>query len=301
MKFDVVKGALIKGVTKVRKYSPELLLVAGTVAIGAGVYFACKATLKVDDILDEANEKKDRIKSMPISDEYTDQDAKKDLCLTYIQTGAKFAKAYLPAAALVLGGLSCFYGSYGILKRRNIAMTAAYYAVDKAYKAYRDRVKEAVGEEKEKDIYHALTKTKIDEMVTDENGKEKKVKKEVDVWTDYDDPNQHSPYARFFDELSNCWHNNPEQNLAFLKAQQNYATQLLNARGHLFLNEVYDMLDIPRTQAGQVVGWIKGMGDDYVDFGLYDGKRERVRAFVNGYEPSILLDFNVDGPIWDNI
>ena len=121
----------------------------------------------------------------------------------------------------------------------------------------------------------------------------------------------YSQYARFFDETSPYWYKNsgnrsndgPEMNLFFLRAQQNYANELLKHRGYLFLNEVYDMLGMPRTKAGQIVGWIykenNTDGDNYVDFGIY--KTEKNAKFVNGFENSILLDFNVDGAIIDKI
>lgn len=111
-----------------------------------------------------------------------------------------------------------------------------------------------------------------------------------------------SQYARFFDEGSPAWSKDSEYNLMFLKQQQQYANDLLKKRGHIFLNEIYDMLGIPRTKAGAVVGWVydenNPIGDNYVSFGITD---ERNANFVNGYEKSVLLDFNVDGNIWDKI
>ena len=87
----------------------------------------------------------------------------------------------------------------------------------------------------------------------------------------------------------------------FLKQQQSYANDLLKSRGHLFLNEVYDLLGIQRTKAGNIVGWIydekNPVGDNFVDFGIYDINRPKNRDFVNGYERTIILDFNVDGDI----
>jgi hypothetical protein len=110
-----------------------------------------------------------------------------------------------------------------------------------------------------------------------------------------------SPYACFFNEDSVAWTKNPECNKMFLRQQQNYANEKLRQRGYLFLNEVYDMLGIPRTKAGQCIGWIydekNPIGDNYVDFGIYD--RIHNQSFVNGYEDSVLLDFNVDGNILD--
>lgn len=111
-----------------------------------------------------------------------------------------------------------------------------------------------------------------------------------------------SYYARFFDEGCTGWTKDSEFNLIFLKQQQNYANELLRKKGHLFLNEVYDMLGIPRTKAGQMVGWIYNeknpIGDNFVDFGINNARN---KDFVNGYERIILLDFNVDGEILDLI
>ena len=117
------------------------------------------------------------------------------------------------------------------------------------------------------------------------------------------DPNMYSDYARIFDDGCTGWSKNAEYNLMFLKQQQAYANTLLKNNGYLFLNEVYDMLGIPRSKAGQVVGWIydekNPIGDNFVDFGIYDLYNEKARDFVNGYERSIVLDFNVDGNVWD--
>ena len=131
-----------------------------------------------------------------------------------------------------------------------------------------------------------------------EDGTESTVKTTMNII----DPNTISDYSRIFDECNTSWSKSPEHNLVFLKQQQNYANDLLKSRGHLFLNEVYDMLGFPRTQAGQIVGWVydekNPIGDNFVDFGIYNLDSERARAFVNGYERSILLDFNVDGNVW---
>ena len=113
----------------------------------------------------------------------------------------------------------------------------------------------------------------------------------------------YSPYARFFDETNPNWTKNAEYNIFYLIAQQNYANDMLKARGYLFLNEVYDMLGMPRTKAGQLVGWVykenNTDGDNYVNFGIY--RTEHNAKYLNGFENSVLLDFNVDGPIFDKI
>ena len=292
-----------KSEMKVRKYSPEILAGVGVVGVIASTVMACKATTKLNDILAESKEQLEQIKTVAVdpayADKYTEDDAKKDTTITYVQTGVKVAKLYAPSVILCASSLGCLLASNNILRKRNAALSAAYMTVDKSFKEYRRRVAERFGDEVEKEIRYNI---KAKEIVTvDEEGNE--VKETVKVMEGADNPTTYSDYARFFDESCPAWQNDPEYNLTFLRAQQQYANDLLKAQGRLFLNDVYKMLGIDITKAGQVVGWVYDpdcpVGDNFVDFGIYDMSKERVRAFVNGYEPNILLDFNVDGNIWD--
>lgn len=290
---------------KLKKYSPEIFVAAGIVGVVSSAVLACKATTKVQDILEKTKNDvdiiHDSVNNESLEEEYTAEDAKKDLTIVYTQTGVEFIKLYAPAVILGTLSIASIINSHRVLQKRNIALGAAYATVDKGFKEYRNRVAERFGEDIEKEIKYNIKAKKFEETVTDENGKEKKVKKTVNVV----DPNLYSDYARFFDDGCKGWEKDPEYNLMFLKAQQQYANDLLVSRGHLFLNEVYDMLGIPRSKAGQVVGWIydpeNPVGDNFVDFGIYEADREKARDFVNGYERSILLDFNVDGNIWEKM
>lgn len=293
-----------KSEMKVRKHSPEILAGVGVVGVVGSFVMACKATTKLNDILDESKEQLDKIKEVvadpAYADKYDEHDAKSDTTITYVQTGLKVVKLYAPSVILCAGSLGCLLASNNILRKRNAALTAAYATIDKSFKEYRKRVSERFGEEVEKEIRYNIKAKEI--TTVDEDGNEvKETVKEVEV--DPNSPESYSDYARFFDESCAAWQNDAEYNLTFLKAQQQYANDLLKARGRLFLNEVYRMLGIDETKAGQVVGWVYNpdnpTGDNFVDFGIYNMQRERVRAFVNGYEPNILLDFNVDGVIWD--
>ena len=287
----------------VQKHSPEILAGVGVVGTVASAVMACKATLKLNDILDECEETRDKIKEVTenprYEKEYSPEDAKKDLTVNYTQTAVKIAKLYAPAVILGSASLGCLLASNDILRKRNAALSAAYMTVDKSFKEYRNRVAERFGDEIEKEIRYDIKAQQIESTVTNEDGSETTIVEEVKAMN----PNLYSDYAKFFDEASPNWQNDPEYNLMFLKAQQQYANDLLRSRGRLFLNEVYDMLGIDRTKAGQVVGWTYNpenpTGDNFVDFGIYDMSKERVRAFVNGYETNILLDFNVDGNVWD--
>ena len=291
---------------KFKKHSPEILVVAGVVGTVASAVMACKATLKVNDILEETKVEIEKVKTVvadeSISEEkYSEQDAKKDLAIIYAHTGIKLVKLYGPS--IILGTLSItgILASNNILRKRNIALAAAYKAIDTGFKEYRSRVVERFGEDLDKELRYNVKAKEIKEKVVDENGKEKTVKKTINVA----DPNFYSDYARCYDDGCKGWVKDSEYNLMFLKNTQSFMNEKLRAQGYLFLNDVYDALGIPRSKAGQVVGWIydekNPNGDNFVDFGIYDLYKEGSRDFVNGYERTIWLDFNVDGPILDLI
>lgn len=303
-----VSGKVGRAGLKLKKYSPEILVVVGVVGVVSSAVMACKATTKAGDILEEAREKLDNIHEAEelgkVRDvDYTLEDAKKDTTIVYVQTGLKFAKLYGPSVILGALSITSILASNNILRKRNIALGAAYAAIDKSFKEYRGRVIERFGETVDRELKYNIKALKVDDVEVDpETGKEKKVKKTINV---VGSDLECSPYAKFFDEGSEYYEKDPERNLFFLRAEQNYANDRLRARGYLTLNEVYERLGIPTTKAGQIVGWVydldKPNGDNYVDFGIYDIYREKNRDFVNGYERSILLDFNVDGDILDLI
>lgn len=292
---------------QIKKHSPEILIAAGVVGTVASAVMACKATLKVNEVLEPAKHDVEKIhaaKENGVTEagkEYTEEDSKKDLAIVYVQTGIKLVKLYAPAVILGTLSITGILASHNILRKRNVALAAAYTAVDKGFKEYRGRVVERFGEELDKELRYNIKAKEVEEKVVDENGEEKIEKRIVQVA----EPNLGSTYARFFDETCMNWTRDAETNLMTLKTVQNYATNKLRSQGFLFLNEVYDMLGIQRSKAGQVVGWIYDEndknGDNYVDFGIFDVHDECKRRFVNGYEHSILLDFNVDGPILEAI
>jgi hypothetical protein len=311
MKFANVTTALSKLTGKtglaVKAHSPEILLVMGIGGIVASTVMACRSTLKAEGVLDEHKEKVGKINEVwqkvedgeIDADRYTEKEHQKDLTVIYAQTTVNFIKLYGPAVTLGIASIACLVSSHGIMKKRNVALVAAYKAIEEGFTAYRKRVVEEYGEEKDYMFSHGLHEVEVENAAyTDDDGtKHKATKEKVLVATD---PKMPSPYAKFFDESCKQWTKSADYNLCFLRGQQQFFNDLLIRRGNVFLNEVYDALGIERTQAGSVVGWmISENGDNYIDFGFYDGDSERARAFVNGNERSVLLDFNVDGVIYD--
>lgn len=303
---------------QVKKHSPEILIVAGVVGTVASAVMACKATTKISGIINEAKSDIDNIhnamnnEKLAAEGRYSHEDGVKDLTIVYAQTGIKLIKLYGPSVALGALSLTSIITSNHILRKRNVALAAAYTAVDKGFKEYRSRVVDRFGEEIDRQLRYNLKAKNVEETVVDEQtGEEKTVVKTI---KNYADPNEPSVYARFFgeytrDERGNTvknfyWKRQNEYNLLFLKSRQNYANDLLKAKGRVFLNEVYDMLGLPPSKAGQVVGWVydpeNPSGDNYIDFGLYNFT-DNYDDFIYGDNEEILLDFNVDGNAWESM
>ena len=295
-----VNGVTSKAVMKLKKHSPEILVVAGIAGTVVSAVLACKATTKVAEILDETKGTLDTIhEGMETGaingQEYTNEDGKKDTVVVYAQTGMKLAKLYGPAIILGTLSITSILASNNILRKRNVALGAAYAAIDKSFKEYRGRVIKRFGEQVDTELKYGVKAKKFEEIEVDpETGKEKKVKKTVMVA----DPNLQSDYAVYFDSKSRNYETNPDYNRMFLKAQQAFANDKLQTRGHLFLNEVLDDLDLPRTPAGQIVGWTKDGPDGYVNFRIVEVERETEDG---RHEPALLLDFNVEGNIWEKM
>lgn len=303
-KFAIGRGSVI-----LKKYSPEILTAAGVIGTVGSTVLACKATLKVEDILDEAKKKSNLINAVhdgeiEVDAEYTDKDYSKDLLVNRTQTAVKLIKLYGPAITLGALSITAILGGQHILRKRNVAVMAAYKLCEESFANYRARVKDELGEEKDHQFYYGITEETVKDKVKSKDGKTKTVTTKVEKVPDH----LCSQYARFFDEANENWDKSPEQNMYFLKMVQNQMNDKLKARGHVFLNEVYDALGFERSEAGQLVGWVWNKdntameaGDGYIDFGIFDGNSYAKRAFVNGDERSILLDFNIDGMIYDLI
>lgn len=288
----VISRQIARNSLHIQKASPELLLGLGIVGMVGSTVLACRATLKMTFVLDEAQNNLNVAKKLE-HEEYSEDDRSRDISLIYFQSGVKIARLYAPAIIVGAASIYCLRSSHNIMTTRNVALAAAYSALEKGFNEYRGRVVEKYGEDEDRNLRYGTRQ----EEITDPNTGRKKTVTRVSL----DDP---SIYARFFDQQSQEWQKEPEFNLFFLKAQQNYANDLLRMRGHVFLNDVYDMLDIPRSKAGSVVGWILSddqSTDNFINFGVFDGREQITRDFVNGHEGAILLDFNVDGVIYDRL
>lgn len=276
-------------VLSAKSNSPQIFFVGGLLGSVLSTVLACRATLKLEKTVEDIRNDLLTVKQLgdeaKETDDYDEREYYQSLLVVYAKSSVKIGKLYGPS--VVVGALSvgALTGSHRQLKRRNEALTLTLAGVMKAFDEYRIRVRDEVGEERELELHRGITKQTI----------EIEGKKHV---VPVIDPNKTSLYARSFNESNVNWQPNTEENATFLRLQRNRANDILHSRGHIFLNEVYEMLGLDHSRPGSVVGWMYGPnseGDEFVDFGLFEAWQ------VNGMDPEIWLDFNVDGVIYNKI
>lgn len=274
-------------VLRAKSNSPSLLFGVGMVGMVGSTVLACRATLRLEEELEDIQDDLEKLKqSRAESPASSAADHQKVTAVLYLAGVGRVAQLYAPAIFVGVGSAVCLTKSHHILRDRNIGLAAAYTAVDQGMKHYRKNVLDIYGEDVDRTMRYETEEC----VLYDENNKPY-----VDLRVNID--GTPSMYAQLFDQLSPEWAPEPEYNLAWLRNKQDWFNELLTMRGYLFLNEVYDALGIPRSKAGDVVGWLLGNGDNFVDFGIFRGDNQKAIDFVNGRESAILLDFNVDGPI----
>ena len=299
---------------KIQKFSPEIMLFAGIGLTVTGVVKACVDThTKCDDILKEYKEnisraddtlklvEENKKSESPVPmQEYTAVDCKKDKRKFGMSMAAKMIRTYALDALMIGGGMFCMTQAFRIEKGRFKGAAALAASTGAELYTLKKRINDQLGYEEARNLIYGGEEVDVDMKQTDEDGEEVVIKKPINVTSD-EKIDEMSPYAIWFDQKAGAWENSPTHNLAFLRMTQDHFTDLLNSRGHVFLNEVLDRLGLPRKSYGQLVGWVKGVGDEFVDFGLYSTHRKDTSDFLNGYTNIVLLDFNCAGVIYDKI
>lgn len=298
-KVDIMRG-FNQVAFNVRRKSPEILLIGGIVGGVAATVLACRATLKADSVTIELKDKVEKIHDCMANEtlkergEYSDTDGKNDLRIVYAKAALQYAKLYAPAAFVGTVSIAAILGSHNIISKRYVAISAAYATLDQSFKDYRGRVIERYGEEIENEIRYNIKSETVMETVTNEKGKTKEVKKEEKVAGE-----NTSPYAGFYRTSQK----NEEFVRTTLNMEESYANDCLRSTGHLFLNDVYKRLGIPETKAGQMVGWRYDLknptGDNKIDFNIIKTSTRNVKT--GELEAAWLIDFNVDGNIWESM
>lgn len=309
--------------------SPKIKIVVGVVGlIGAGVAAAIAATKIKDDVAEEKedfeNIKKVR-KAATHPEECTEEEkidedivacySDKDYAKDVIRTGARYSwklvkRFGIPVVMATASSILIFNGA-NVLSTRLAGTVEALATVTSAYSNYRQGVIDRYGEKVDEELRLDIKEQKItqEEIILDENGNEKVVKKQVKAKVATGDPNLKSPYAFYVDESCTQYMKDPVQLEMYANAQQTLLNQQvkLGTRKWVTLAEIYDIFGRPQseyTRDSLVVGVVynnakdANESDNYVDFRV-----QRVyKMNENGkFVPYILIDPNVEGSIYEKL
>lgn len=276
---------------KLSQASPTVLVGVGIIGVGVTAVLASRATLRY------AGDQSVRDAIVSIEDA-KEAGTNRDVAFAMVDLSVNTARIYGPAIIAGVATVLAIAGGHNIMVKRNAALVTAYSVLDSAYRRYRDAIESEFGADKEREIFERLSRSRHEITVTDQDGNSSQTTVELAE-------SKVSPYARYYDEFAPAWQDRHEANITFLCQMENGINSKLIRNGHVFLNEVYDLLGIPRSEAGQIVGWVydKERGDAFIDFGIFDKADPQKRLWVNSSNQTtaqgILLDFNVDGPITD--
>lgn len=287
MKAPIANPTTGKAILAVRRNAPEILVYSGVVGMVASTVVACSRIFESQNTHVVASVERIRMKSFVEEnpDSAEAKTFKRDLTTSYLKEARDHAKIMAPALTLGAISITAILTGHNMLRKRHVVLGASFLALQEEYREYRDAVKESIGEETELEIRNNLLKERAGDTASSEF------------------LNSHSVYTKLFDATNVNWNDDNSYNIFFLRNVQNIMNDKLRVNGYVFLNDVYKALGFPATRAGQQVGWVNGSktGDSFIDFGIYDEKNDRAKDFINGYENSIWLDFNVDGDILNSV
>ena len=278
-----------------KSHSSDLKMGFGTASVIGGTVLLCKETITACDIVRTYREEKQKL--------IDDGAEKKDINKLKAKTAGKVVITMLPGAAVEAGGLVSMWNGYSKTKTALISVGLAYEELKTFTDGYRQEVRERYGEEVDEELaYHYKT---AEVVVEDEDGNEHT--ETVKIYP-ADSKGMPSPYARYF-----CYgeaegaERDFDYNDHFLHAQQRACRDCFRARKAFMLNDVYDLLGIKRSKAGNRVGWIydpnNPEGDNQIDFRIRVVYREVLDADgnPNGFERVHMIDPNVDGVVEDGL
>lgn len=303
-----VKQTANRAVFQVKKHSPEILVIGGVVGAGLATAMAFKQGSVISEIVathhatmdacDEAVENETVYEDDETGEKkvYNEETSKSDKRIVRVDTIGKLAKAAGPTVIVYVASATAILAGLNIMRKRNLALVAAYATVSETFKAYRERVIEEYGEDVDKAMRYG--KKEVEIAVLDENGNDtgKTEKINVEEFTNED-------YVVYFNKDCPGWTSNMNYNVMQVQGIETYLCNYLLSKTYVYLNEAYESLGIHGTRAGQVAGWIYDPGNpDHNGDNVIKTRMEVVHLeqLDGTIEDAIRIDFNIDGVIVDD-
>ena len=246
------------------KHLPTILTIAGCVGVGGTVFFAVKVTPEATRRFNRLKDEKNDLLFEECKQSYIEahkgeavKDADVDLAAMDMmneipnkefnpdpkEVVKEIAPLYLPA--LLMGGASiaAFVSANTVSVHRLTATSAALTATEEAFRTYRNKVVEQVGEKKAKEVIAKIAEDKVKKNppALDENDKHGAP---VIITGDGESLCYETYTGRYF-----------KSNIDKLRRVETVINQRLIHEDFISLNELYDEIGLPPVKLGDQLGW----------------------------------------------
>jgi hypothetical protein len=196
--------------------SPAILTAAAVVGVVATAVLVAKAAPKAHtDIINEQSERTDEVTVV------------EKVRLTY--------QYYIPAVAVGTATVACIIGANTISTKRSAALASAVGLSEYAFKEYRQKVVEQLGENKETKVHDAVMKDLVERHPVEGNS--------VIITGDK---------SLFMDSFARQY---VETDMETVRRAVNDINEQIFGSEYASLNDFYNLIGIPASQVGEEVGW----------------------------------------------
>lgn len=244
--------AFFKGIgAAMRKRSPEILTGIGIAGMFTTVVFAVRATPKAMILLEDRREELGVEK------------------LSVKETVKTAWACYIPAAAIAIVSTGCLIGASSTNLRRNAALATAYTLSESTFKDYQEKVVEAIGEKKEREVRDSVAETKMVRTPVQEV-----------IFTDC------GGSTLCFDVMSSRYFKSDKQKI---ESAVNELNRRMRDEMCVTLNDFYYEIGLDGTKLGDDLGWNIDKGYIDIDFSSH--------LDANG-TPCLVIDYQI-APVYD--
>lgn len=261
------------------KNLPTILTIAGCVGVGVTVFFAVKVTPEAKRRIDNLKKEKenDIWKSCEAQwrkeNGYSEGSEEPDEADLYVGTeklmnevpdkefrpaitdmAKEVAVLYLPSVLMGAASIAAFISANTVSVKRLTATSAALTATEEAFRTYKNKVVEQIGEKKAAEVIQKIVQEKVDKNppATDNNPSGANVILTGDGETLFLDTLTH----RYF-----------RSDIEKIKRIINSLNARLIREDYISLNDYYDEIGLDRCNLGEELGWsIMGEGQIDVSF-----------------------------------
>ena len=150
--------------------------------------------------------------------------------LTKLESVRAAGPVYIPSILVGASTIACIFGANMLNQHKQAALMSAYALLDSSYKDYKNKVEELYGEGANEEVRTEIAKDKYED---------------VDISIEGDK-------QLFYDEFSGRYF---ESTMADVLRAEYAVNKQIAEWGSAYLNDFYEMLDIPTMDYGDHLGW----------------------------------------------